>query len=169
MFYNTEYNFNLITKINGHNNLINFFKKNIPTTEFGYYIMKNQDINDYIIDPEDSELNHIINEHIEIILKYINLLNNKNNLFNLPNSLKISFIKDELFFDNSFAINDILYVNYNKLINVFYTKEDINDVVKDIPPYMMLYEDYIIDIFLYKSLYKSIIHILHIINKICKN
>ncbi len=117
----------MISKEDSLYNLVEYFKS-IDIDDLYYYInTQSTDIIDFfesnIYNEDDIELLNMVIDHLKIAFK--KFLDLKSNIFKIDinKSLKISFISDLIYFEDIFAINDVIYINYMYIKRVFYDLE----------------------------------------------
>ncbi len=150
--------YNLTSKLDGIAKLENFYKK-INTSELEYYInVKPNKISSYInssiIEPKDVELTRMINSYITICKKKFNLI--QNNLLTFPSNICVSFTEKKVYWDNIFTIDNIIFINYDYLKEIF-VKTDNSDYKSVSEVYIIDNEVY--DLELLKQIFMSIIYI----------
>jgi hypothetical protein len=152
--------FNIISKSESLNRLIEYFKS-IDHADIYYYInTTSKDIISFlesnIYDLEDIELNNFFINHLKIALQ--NYLKLDNNIFKIDynSNIKVSFISDLIYYEDTFVIKDVLYINYLYIKRVFLDLENnkyssMDDVYID--------DNNIYDNGLIKLLFKNLIYL----------
>jgi len=155
-------NYEIISKEESKNNIINYFK-NLDHTKLSYYINTNLPtdlvnfVEENIYDEEDIELSYFLNEYITLAINKYATLRRPIYDKNIINSIKISFITDLIYFEDIFVLDDIIYINYSYIKRVFELVEYTGYKNMD---QVYIYNNKVYDKNLLKRLLKSIIYIL---------
>lgn len=153
-FSTLEYNY--VPKQEGIRNIKNFYQK-MKTDNIDYYInTKSLSIADYldntIIEPKDFELKNMLNQYLIMCKEKLSGFDNE--FIKYPNNILVCMTKDKVYWDDVFTLKNIIYINYSKLVEIFYKKEtDYNSVSE-----VYITENGIYDMELVKQLFKSIIY-----------
>ncbi len=127
--YNSEYkkklNYELIGKDQSINAIKNFYQK-VGINYIEYYInVEISELHDYFenafVEPENVELSNLIDSYITICKNKFESVSN--DLLIYPSNIKVCVTKDNLYSDNIFTLEDIIFIKYELLINVFKSTE----------------------------------------------
>jgi len=155
-------NYEIISKEESKNNIINYFK-NLDHNKLSYYIntILPTDIVNFveenIYDEEDIELSYFLNEYIILAISKYRTLRRPIYDQNILNSIKISFITDLIYFEDIFVLDDVIYINYSYIKRVFELVEYTGYKNMD---QVYIYNNKVYDKNLLKQLLKSLIYIL---------
>ena len=113
--------YDIITKEDTFDILTKYFKK-FKSDDLNYYLNQyNNDIinffNDNILDIEYYEIFELLNDHFKIAINKLNLYL-KEDIFK-DYKIKISFVTDLIYWKDMFVIEDIIYINYIFIENIF--------------------------------------------------
>ncbi len=150
-----EYNF--VPKHEGIRNIKNFYQK-MKVENTDYYInTKSLPISDYledsVLEPKDFELKNMLNQYLIICKDKLSGFDNE--FIQYPNNILVCITKDKVFWDDIFTLKNIIYINYSKLIEIFYKKETDYHSVSEV----YITDNGIYDMEMIKQLFKSIIYI----------